>query len=175
MTAVLGLDATVVLLTPAAFAAAAKARLNARPHVYACTHLANSASLLLPVSNLTNLLAFRASEPVVRALRRADGAALGGRDRDRVGRAARRVFAGDARGARARTPRAASRRCPRAPLAVLAFTLAGFVAAGPLGARRRLAGRAPARCVMVAVERRRRAASPRRSTSRCWGSCSASG
>jgi arsenical pump membrane protein len=29
--------------------------------VYACTHLANSASLLLPVSNLTNLLAFRAS------------------------------------------------------------------------------------------------------------------
>jgi arsenical pump membrane protein len=29
--------------------------------VYACTHLANSASLLLPVSNLTNLLAFAAS------------------------------------------------------------------------------------------------------------------
>ena len=33
-----------------------------KPHVYACTHLANSASLLLPVSNLTNLLAFSASE-----------------------------------------------------------------------------------------------------------------
>jgi arsenical pump membrane protein len=29
--------------------------------VYACTHLATSASLLLPVSNLTNLLAFAAS------------------------------------------------------------------------------------------------------------------
>ena len=29
--------------------------------MYACTHLANSASLLLPVSNLTNLLAFSAS------------------------------------------------------------------------------------------------------------------
>jgi arsenical pump membrane protein len=29
--------------------------------VYACTHLANSASLLLPVSNLTSLLAFAAS------------------------------------------------------------------------------------------------------------------
>ena len=29
--------------------------------MYACTHLANSASLLLPVSNLTNLLAFAAS------------------------------------------------------------------------------------------------------------------
>ena len=62
VTAVLGLDATVVLLTPAAFAAAAKARLNARPSVYATSHLANSASLLLPISNLTNLLAFRASE-----------------------------------------------------------------------------------------------------------------
>ena len=57
VTAVLGLDATVVLLTPAAFAAAAKARLNARPSVYATSHLANSASLLLPISNLTNLLA----------------------------------------------------------------------------------------------------------------------
>ena len=61
VTAVLGLDATVVLLTPAAFAAAAKARLAARPHVYATSHLANSASLLLPVSNLTNLLAFSAT------------------------------------------------------------------------------------------------------------------
>ena len=29
--------------------------------MYACTHLANSASLLLPVSNLTNLLAFAVS------------------------------------------------------------------------------------------------------------------
>jgi arsenical pump membrane protein len=36
-------------------------RARAKPHVYACTHLANSASLLLPVSNLTNLLAFAAS------------------------------------------------------------------------------------------------------------------
>ena len=62
VTAVLGLDATVVLLTPAAFAAAARARLDARPSLYACTHLANSASLLLPISNLTNLLAFRATD-----------------------------------------------------------------------------------------------------------------
>jgi arsenical pump membrane protein len=60
-TAVLSLDATVVLLTPIVFATAARLRTNARPHVYACTHLANSASLLLPVSNLTNLLAFRAT------------------------------------------------------------------------------------------------------------------
>jgi arsenical pump membrane protein len=60
-TAVLSLDTTVVLLTPVVFATAARLDVRARPHVYACTHLANSASLLLPVSNLTNLLAFAAS------------------------------------------------------------------------------------------------------------------
>jgi len=60
-TAVLSLDATVVLLTPVVFATAARLGVRAKPHVYACTHLANSASLLLPVSNLTNLLAFAAS------------------------------------------------------------------------------------------------------------------
>jgi len=59
-TAVLSLDATVVLLTPVVFATVARLEARARPHVYACTHLANSASLLLPVSNLTNLLAFAA-------------------------------------------------------------------------------------------------------------------
>jgi arsenical pump membrane protein len=60
-TAVLSLDATVVLLTPVVLIAAARLRLRARPHAYACGHLANSASLLLPVSNLTNLLAFSVS------------------------------------------------------------------------------------------------------------------
>ena len=60
-TAVLSLDATIVLLTPIVFATAARLPTSPRPHVYACSHLANSASLLLPVSNLTNLLAFAAS------------------------------------------------------------------------------------------------------------------
>jgi arsenical pump membrane protein len=60
-TAILSLDATVVLLTPVVFTTAASLGLRAKPHVYACTHLANSGSLLLPVSNLTNLLAFTAS------------------------------------------------------------------------------------------------------------------
>jgi arsenical pump membrane protein len=60
-TAVLSLDATVVLLTPVVFVTAARLRIRSRPYMYACTHLANSASLLLPVSNLTNLLAFAAS------------------------------------------------------------------------------------------------------------------
>jgi arsenical pump membrane protein len=61
VTAVLSLDATVVLLTPAVLTTVTRRRLRAKPHAYACTHLANSASLLLQVSNLTNLLAFRAS------------------------------------------------------------------------------------------------------------------
>ncbi|NEB78576.1 arsenic transporter [Streptomyces sp. SID14478] len=61
VTAVLSLDATVVLLTPVVFATAARIGARPRPHVYASAHLANSASLLLPVSNLTNLLAFTAS------------------------------------------------------------------------------------------------------------------
>ncbi|MHA6764966.1 SLC13 family permease [Streptacidiphilus sp. PAMC 29251] len=60
-TAVLSLDATVVLLTPVIFASAARVGARTRPHVYATAHLANTASLLLPVSNLTNLLAFTAS------------------------------------------------------------------------------------------------------------------
>jgi arsenical pump membrane protein len=57
VTAALSLDATVVLLTPVVVAAAGSALVDARPSTYACVRLANSASLLLPVSNLTNLLA----------------------------------------------------------------------------------------------------------------------
>jgi arsenical pump membrane protein len=60
-TAVLSLDATVVLLTPAVLATARVLSVPARPHAYATAHLANTASLLLPVSNLTNLLAFSAA------------------------------------------------------------------------------------------------------------------
>lgn len=57
-TAVLSLDATVVLLTPVVLATARTLAIPPRPHAYASAHLANSASLLFPVSNLTNLLAF---------------------------------------------------------------------------------------------------------------------
>jgi arsenical pump membrane protein len=60
-TAILSLDATVVLLTPAVLATARTLSVPPRPHAYATAHLANSASLLLPVSNLTNLLAFSAT------------------------------------------------------------------------------------------------------------------
>lgn len=56
-TATLSLDATVVLLTPVVVRTARRLRVAPGPAAYACAHLANSASLLLPVSNLTNLLA----------------------------------------------------------------------------------------------------------------------
>src|SRR5262249_38962462 len=61
VTATLTLDATVVLLTPVVLATTGRLRVPARPHAYACTRLANSGSLLLPVSNLTNLLVFERS------------------------------------------------------------------------------------------------------------------
>ena len=57
VTAVLSLDATVVLLTPVVVAAATAVGTSTGPGAYACLRMANSASLLLPVSNLTNLLA----------------------------------------------------------------------------------------------------------------------
>ena len=57
VTAVLSLDATVVLFTPVVVAAARAQRVSTRPGGYAGLRMANSASLLLPVSNLTNLLA----------------------------------------------------------------------------------------------------------------------
>jgi arsenical pump membrane protein len=57
-TALLSLDTTVVLLTPVVIATIRTSRAPPRAPLYATAHLANSASLLLPVSNLTNLLAF---------------------------------------------------------------------------------------------------------------------
>jgi arsenical pump membrane protein len=130
VTAVLGLDATVVLLTPAAFAAASKARLPGRPHVYATSHLANSASLLLPVSNLTNLLAFSATGlsfagfAAHMALPTAVAVAI-------EWLVIRRVFK-TALETPGRTRAAELPPIPRRPLLILALTLAGFVAAGPL-------------------------------------------
>ncbi len=61
VTAVLTLDATVVLLTPVVVRTARQMRVRPRPYSYSCIELANAGSLLLPVSNLTNLLAFSAA------------------------------------------------------------------------------------------------------------------
>lgn len=54
---VLSIDTTAVLLAPIGLAMAAELGLGALPFAFAAIWLANSASLLLPVSNLTNLLA----------------------------------------------------------------------------------------------------------------------
>jgi arsenical pump membrane protein len=62
VTAVLTLDATVVLLTPVVLAVARRSAVAVRPYAYACVRLANTGSLLLPVSNLTNLLAFSVTD-----------------------------------------------------------------------------------------------------------------
>ena len=56
-TTVLSLDTTAVLLTPVALALARQLDLDRRLFAYTTVWLANTASLLLPVSNLTNLLA----------------------------------------------------------------------------------------------------------------------
>ncbi|MUN39262.1 arsenic transporter [Actinomadura sp. NEAU-AAG5] len=56
-TVFLNLDTTAVLLTPVMLALAARARIAALPLAMTTVWLANTASLLLPVSNLTNLLA----------------------------------------------------------------------------------------------------------------------
>jgi arsenical pump membrane protein len=132
-TAVLSLDATVVLLTPIVFATAARLRTSPRPHVYACSHLANSASLLLPVSNLTNLLAFHASGlsftrfAGLMALPTAGAVAV-----EWV--VLTRFFAVDLDRPRpARTDPGERPRLPRFAVAVVALTLAGFAASSALG------------------------------------------
>ncbi len=56
-TAFLSLDTTAVLLTPVVIAAARARRLDPLPFAFTTVWLANTASLVLPVSNLTNLLA----------------------------------------------------------------------------------------------------------------------
>src|SRR5919197_3477001 len=56
VTAVLNLDTSVVFLTPVLVHAARQRRVDERPFLYGSVFMANAASLLLPGSNLTNLL-----------------------------------------------------------------------------------------------------------------------
>src|SRR5919108_5469109 len=62
VTALLNLDTSVVFLTPVLIHAARRRSLDERPFLYGSVFMANSASLLLPGSNLTNLLVLR-SDP----------------------------------------------------------------------------------------------------------------
>jgi len=59
VTAVLNLDTSVVFLTPVLVHAARGRGLDERPFLYGSVFMANAASLLLPGSNLTNLLVLR--------------------------------------------------------------------------------------------------------------------
>ncbi|GAA4823598.1 SLC13 family permease [Streptomyces ziwulingensis] len=136
VTAVLSLDATVVLLTPVVLATAARAGALARPHVYATAHLANSASLLLPVSNLTNLLAFTASGlsfTRFAALMVLPWLAAIAVEYAVFRRFFRRDLAVPVAEGPARKEPAGEPRVPRFTLVVLALTLAGFAVTSPLG------------------------------------------
>lgn len=59
VTAVLNLDTSVVFLTPVLVLAARARGIDERPFLYGSVFMANAASLLLPGSNLTNLLVLR--------------------------------------------------------------------------------------------------------------------
>jgi arsenical pump membrane protein len=131
-TAVLSLDATVVLLTPVIFATAARIGARPRPHVYASAHLANSASLLLPVSNLTNLLAFGASG--LSFLGFAGLMALPWAAVIATEYAAFRwFFRADLRAPADPVPDGEDTPAPRYAITVLALALVGFAVAQPLG------------------------------------------
>jgi arsenical pump membrane protein len=144
-TAVLSLDATVVLLTPVVMTAAARSK----PHVYACAHLANSASLLLPVSNLTNLLAFAASGLTFTGF--AALMALPWLAVIAVEYLVFRWFFAADLAAPIAGPAPASQR-PTFALVVLALTLAGFAVAQPLGVHPAFVAAAGA--LVLAVRRR---------------------
>ena len=58
VTALLSLDVTVLILTPIVYALVSRRRLDALPFMFACTFVANTGSLILPISNLTNLLLY---------------------------------------------------------------------------------------------------------------------
>jgi len=58
VTAFLSNDATAVVLTPAVYAAARKARLEPLPYLFICAFIANAASFVLPISNPANLVLY---------------------------------------------------------------------------------------------------------------------
>ncbi|MER6183689.1 arsenic transporter [Streptomyces sp. NPDC001652] len=132
ITAVLSLDATVVLLTPVVLATAARSGVRAKPHLYACAHLSNTASLLLPVSNLTNLLAFAASGlsfTRFAALMALPWLVAIGAEY----LVFRRFFEDDLKAPAARSDTAETPALPVFALVTVGCTLAGFVVASAIG------------------------------------------
>ncbi len=58
VTTFLSNDAAAVVLTPAVFAAARKAKVEALPFLFICAFIANAASFVLPISNPANLVLY---------------------------------------------------------------------------------------------------------------------
>ena len=65
VTIVLSNDATAVVLTPAVAAVVRRARVEARPYLFACAFVANAASFVLPISNPANLVVFGSAMPAL--------------------------------------------------------------------------------------------------------------
>jgi arsenical pump membrane protein len=63
VTTFLSNDATAVVLTPAVFAAARKAKADPLPLLFICAFVANAASFVLPISNPANLVLYAAHTP----------------------------------------------------------------------------------------------------------------
>ncbi len=132
VTAILSLDATVVLLTPVVVSAAIATGTSFRPGAHACLRMANSASLLLPVSNLTNLLAMPYLDltfagfaivmaPVLAAVLVVEYAGL------------RVLFRRELGAPATPTPGEPAPPLPLVPLGVVGAMLVGFAVASPLG------------------------------------------
>lgn len=132
VTTVLSLDATVVLLAPVVVGAAVALGVPTRPGAQACVRMANSASLLLPVSNLTTLLAMpyldltfagfaRAMAPVLAAVLVVEYVVL------------RVLHRADLAVPASRAPRPTPGRLPVVPVTALALMLVGFAALSPFG------------------------------------------
>ncbi len=58
ITALLSLDVTIIVLTPIVYSVVTRIGIDPLPYLLACAFVANTASLFLPMSNLTNLLVF---------------------------------------------------------------------------------------------------------------------
>jgi arsenical pump membrane protein len=63
VTVFLSNDATAVVLTPAVYAAAKKAKANPLSYLYICAFIANAASFVLPISNPANLVVYGSQMP----------------------------------------------------------------------------------------------------------------
>ncbi len=65
VTAFLSNDAAAVVLTPAVYAAAKKAKVDALPYLFVCAFIANAASFLLPISNPANIVLYGDHTPAL--------------------------------------------------------------------------------------------------------------